>query len=79
MHPGPARTDQDFHALHDEQVEENDPDLLVAICHEARQQHRQRNAEEGRGQFTIGKVLGSESCAETETLSCLWMPYLRTG
>ena len=79
MHPGPTRTDQDLHAVCNEQVEENDPDLLVAICHEACQQRCQCYTKEGRGQLAIGKILGSESRAETETLSCFWMPYLSTG
>ena len=60
-------------------MEENDPDLLVAICHVARQRCRQCNTEEGRGQLTIGEVLVSESCAETETLSCFQLPNIHTG
>ena len=79
MHQGPTRTDQDLHALCNEQVEENDPDLLVAICHEARQRHCQRYTKERRRKLAIGKILGSESRTETETLSRLRMPYLRTG
>ena len=60
-------------------MKENDPDLLVAICNAARQRCRQRDTEEGRGQLTIGKVLGSESFAKTETLSCLQLPHIHTG
>ena len=45
-HPRPARADQDIHALRHEQVEENDPNLLMAICHETCQRRSQRYTEE---------------------------------
>ena len=35
MHQGPPRADEDLDALHHEQVEENDPNMPMAICHEA--------------------------------------------
>ena len=50
-------------------------DVLVAICHEVRQRRRQRDAEERQGQLTIGKDLGSKSCAEAAPLLCLRLPY----
>ena len=36
-HQGPTRADQDLDALCHEQVEENDPNMPVALCHEAHQ------------------------------------------
>ena len=34
-HQGPTRANQDLDPLHHEQVEEDDPHLPVALCHEA--------------------------------------------
>ena len=48
MNPGPTRTDQDFHALCHEQMEEDDPDLLVAIRYATRKRRGQRNTKERR-------------------------------
>ena len=46
-HEGPTRADQDLDALCHEQVEENDPNMPVALRHEARQRHRQCNTKKG--------------------------------
>ena len=58
---------------------ENDPDLLMAICHAAHQRRSQRYSKEMRRKLAIGEILRSESCAKAVTLPCLRMPYLRTG
>ena len=46
MNPGPTRTDQDFNALRYEQVEEDDPDLLVAIRNATRKRRGQRDTKD---------------------------------
>ena len=60
-------------------MEEDDPDLLVVVCHETRQRHSQCHAEERREQLTIGKVFGSKSHPKTEAFSFIWMSHLRAG
>ena len=60
-------------------MEENDPDLLVAVCHEARQRCSQCHADERREQLTIGKVFRSKSRSKTETFSFIWMSHLCAG
>ena len=60
-------------------MEEDYPDLLVAVCHETRQQRSQCHAAERREQLTIGIVFGSRSRPQTETFSFIWMSRLRAG
>ena len=45
---GPAGTDKDFHALCDEQVEEDDIDLLVAVRHATQHQRKVRRVHHWR-------------------------------
>ena len=77
MHPGPTRANPDVHALRNEQVEEDDINLPLAIRYEACKQRGQLHTKEGRGQVPLGEVHWGARQTQTSPFPRIWLPHLR--